>query len=96
MKNVKPKIGLLVAAALVGLSQTAGAKLTNPEVFVPLEKLAPQDRALFEDQVRLLEQSVRMDWDSVILGVNKDGELTLKDRKLFDLQKVAAPSTWTY
>lgn len=96
MKN--SKLGLLVAAALVGLTQVAQAKLTDTVAekkgFIPLEKLDPQTRALFLEQIQILQQSVQMDWNSVVFGINQNGELTIKERKSYE-PKVAAPSTWT-
>lgn len=96
MKNTKPKLGLLVAAALIGVSHTSQAQTsTAQEEFVPLEKLSPEARVFYEQQVHELEQNMRIDWESVILGVDGKGILVLKDRRSANLDMVAEPSCWT-
>lgn len=97
MKDTKPKLSLLVAAALVGMSSIASGQVpsTNEEAFTPIESLAPEVRAYFEEQVRLLDQSVRIDWNSVIVGINERNELILKDRLTPNIQHVEQPSCWT-
>ncbi len=93
MKQTKQKMGLVIAA-LIGVSQVAQAN-SYGEDFIPLENLKPSERRMFEPQVRLLDQSIKIDWESVILGVNKNGELILKDRFEGDLDMVSQPSCWT-
>lgn len=95
MKNAKPKIGLLVAAALVGISQAAIAGSDVQKTFIPLENLTPQERAALEPQLKSLDQSVRIDWESVILGVNEKGELTLRNRNDVKLEMVSEPSCFS-
>lgn len=96
MKNMKPKLGLIVAAALVGLGQAVQAQVPIiPDKFVPLERLSPDARAYYEKQIRELEKNAQIDWESVILGVDENGILTLKDRKSVDLEMVSEPSCWT-
>ena len=97
MKDTKPKLSSIVAAALMGLGSTAFAQgQANPDgQFIPLENLSHADRSIYEQHFRNLEQSVRIDWDSVILGVNEKGQMVLKDRKSLQIQMVAEPSCWT-
>lgn len=94
MKSNRSKIGLLVAAALMGMSHAASANTEQGEDFTPLERLAPEERALFEKRIQVLERAVRIDWKTVIIGVNTNGELTLRDRKSVDVQDISQPSCW--
>ena len=94
MKRKKQKMGLILAAALVGASQIASAENLK-EDFIPLENLPPNQRIVFESQVRLLDQSLKVDWESVVVGVNERGELVLKDRKLVNLAEVSQPTCFT-
>lgn len=97
MKNEKPKLGILVAAALLGIGQAAHAQNSAlPEgKFTPLERLSSNERARYEPLIRNLDQAVRIDWESVILGVDENGNLVLRDRKSLELELVSEPSCWT-
>lgn len=97
MKNVKPKLGFIVAAALVGISSTSLAQMPIiPDAeFIPLENLSAADRSVYAQQISALEESALIDWESVVPGVNENGELVLKDRKSLELQMVSEPSCWT-
>ncbi|MFP5458495.1 MAG: hypothetical protein ACLGG7_07165 [Bacteriovoracia bacterium] len=93
---MKPKLGLVIAAALVGMNQAAQAQVPIiPNKFVPFERLSPDIRAYYEKQIRELEKNAQIDWESVILGVDENGVLTLKDRKSVELEMVSEPSCWT-
>ena len=94
MKNAKPKLGALVAAALVGASQGAMAEGQNGEVFIPLESLTPQERIALQPRIQLLDQYVKIDWQNSLLGLNENGELVLRDRKAIEMQRVAEPTCW--
>lgn len=97
MKTEKSKMGSLVALALIGLSHAAQAQVPIvPRMkFTPLEQLSLEQRSQYEPLIRTLDQSVRIDWGSVILGVDENGKLVIRDRKSVDIEAVSEPSCWT-
>lgn len=90
MKETNQKLGLLVAA-LISAGQIASAD-TKTEDFIPLEALTPSQRIALEPSIHILDQSFKVDWDSVALGVNHKGELILRERNR--LVGVEQPSCW--
>jgi hypothetical protein len=94
MKAKNSKAGLLVAAALVSFGSVATAQEGQSARFVPLERLHPQDRAMLAERLREIESVVKIDWNTVIAGVDEEGHLVLKDRKFLDIGVVANPSCW--
>lgn len=97
MKNAKPKLGLLVAAALMGLGHAAKAQtpIIQNGKFTPLEQLSTDERARYEQLIRDLERFVRIDWESVVLGVDEKGNLVIRGRNSGELKSVIEPSCWT-
>lgn len=96
MKNAKPKMALLVAAALMGMNHAAQAKdsVSPNGRLTPLERLSTEERSRYEQLIRELEQTVRIDWESVILAVDENGNLVIRGRNSLDLEAVREPSCW--
>ena len=90
------KMGLLVAAALMSMS-AAKAQESEKTVgrFIPLEQLPTEERAKYEQLIREIEAFVRIDWESVTLGVAEDGKLIIRSRDSVPMKHLANPSTWT-
>lgn len=95
MKTNKTKASLPIASALLGISTAASAQQLPSAQFIPLEKLHPQDRAFFVQKLRELEGTVKIDWKTVIAGVDENGQIVLKNRKHGNIDPVANPSCWT-
>ena len=97
MKSTKTKMGLLVAAALMNMSHTAKAQssMRPIEKFIPLEQLPAEERAKYEQLIHDLESVIRIDWESVILGVDENGKLVLRSRSVEEMKHLANPSCWT-
>lgn len=88
MKDNKQKIAMIVAA-LVSLGQTVKAQSSDLEKnkiecqdFIPFESLAPEIRVQFQEQIRLLRKTVKIDWSTVTLGLNSKGEIVLQARPM--------------
>lgn len=88
MKDNKQKIAMIVAA-LVGLGQTVKAQSSDLEKnkiecqdFIPFESLAPEIRVQFQEQIKLLRKTVKIDWSTVTLGLNSKGEIILQARPM--------------
>ncbi len=58
-----------------------------------LENLSPQDRAAVQERIRVLDQQIKIDWNSVIIGINEKGEIVLLPRAGCEPQ-AANPSCW--
>ena len=98
MKNAKPKLGLMVAAALLGMGHAAHAQMPiipKDGEFTPLERLSTDERARYEQLIRYMERTMRIDWESVTLGVDENGNLVLRGRNSVGLESVSEPSCWT-
>ncbi len=97
MNDNNSKMGLLVAA-LLSLSQTTQAEsLTvqnSIEEFAPLESLSADYRAMLHPQIEFLRKTIKIDWNSVAIGINPKGELVLKGREASKLEKAASPTCW--
>lgn len=94
MRTTKPKLSALVAAALVGVSQTAVADSQGPQAFIPIEKLSPQERMTLKPRIESLYHNMNIDWDSIAIGLNEKGELVLRGRSTFEDRDVPEPSCW--
>lgn len=92
MKKSKPKMAAVVAAALMSLSQTVSAE--DRGTITLLENLSPQDRAKVEDRLRNLDQQIKIDWNSVVIGVNERGEIVLLPRNGCESYRISEPSCW--
>lgn len=98
MKDNKAKLGLLVAALLtMGQVSNAGDQNAenNQDEFAPFETLAPEHRASLIPQIELLRKSIKIDWNSVVIGINQKGELVLKGKVASKLGPVSNPTCWT-
>jgi hypothetical protein len=92
MSASKPKIAMTVLAAIASLCQSSLADEKKPVTL--LEHLPPQERAALEEDIRRLDQMVKIDWENVVVGVNNEGEIVLVPRKNIKLNAVANPSCW--
>lgn len=97
MNDNNSKMGLLVAA-LLSLSQTAQAENMNLqnslEEFAPLESLSPDYRAMLHPQIELLRKTIKVDWNTIAIGINPKGDLVLKGKDLSKIEKAASPTCW--
>ena len=92
MKASKPKMTAVVAAAMMSLSHVA--KADEQSKITLLEQLSPQDRAAVEERIRILDQQIKIDWNSVIVGLNEKGEIVLIPRHGCGEARIAEPSCW--
>ena len=97
MKDNKTKMGLLVAAllALGQAAQAESSKIENlQEEFAPIETLTPEYRAMLHPQIEMLRKTVKIDWNSVAIGINPKGELVLKGNASTRTGTTASPTCW--
>lgn len=97
MKDNNTKLGLLIAALLT-MGQASNADDSKAEskleLFAPIETLAPEHRAALFPQVDLLRRTVKIDWNSVAIGINQKGELVLKSKEAAKMGSTANPTCW--
>ncbi len=97
MKDNKTKLGFLVAALLsIGQASSANEPSSENAVeeFAPIEALAPEHRSALAPQIKLLRETIKIDWNSVVIGINQHGELTLKGKLEAKLKSTANPTCW--
>jgi hypothetical protein len=95
MKDNKAKLGLLIAALLtIGQVSNANDKSIEQDEFAPIEALTPEHRASLLPQIELLRKTIKIDWNSVALGINQNGELVLKGKEAAKLETTANPTCW--
>ena len=97
MKDNKANLGLLVAALLtIGQASSANEPSSENavEAFAPIEALAPEHRSALAPQIKILRETIKIDWNSVAIGINQHGELTLKGKIEAKLKSTANPTCW--
>ena len=72
-----------VLAALVGLSQFAEAA-DGPHTFTPIDELPAQTRQEVSASLTDLLKNLSVDWDTVVVGVNENGEIVLRAKTAND------------
>lgn len=94
MKSNGKAFNAIVTAALL----SSGSVLANEGVdktFIPIEKLSSSDRAVVELRVRALLEYIKIDFDSVEVGIGKDGKIILRAKDLARAESEGNPSCWT-
>ena len=97
MKDNKAKLGLLIAALLtIGQASNAGDQNSenSQEEFAPIEVLTPEHRANLLPQIELLRKTIKIDWNSIAIGINPKGELVLKSKEAAKMGSTANPTCW--
>lgn len=94
MKKSKSKSKLLIALALLSVGQISKANEVQGSRFIPLEQLHPNDRMDYAARIRKIETIVKIDWGTVVAGVDETGALVFKNREILDNNVVASPSSW--
>lgn len=98
MKDNKQQIAMIVAA-LVSLGQSVRAENSNlgsinedQQDFIPFESLQPEVRLQFQEQIQLLRKTVKIDWSNITMGLNSQGQISLKARPT---DKLANPTCYS-
>ena len=74
-----------VLAAIVGLSHIAKAD-PGDQQFIPAEELAPEIRQQINSEVMQMTKHIHMDWDSIVVGINEKGEISIRSKLEVQLQ----------
>lgn len=81
-------------AAFIGLVQVAHAD-PNTHSFTPLENLPPEVRQQIVEKLNELTKNIKIDWEHIVVGINENGELTLKSKDEACLPLLSAPSSFS-
>ncbi|HPI41266.1 MAG TPA: hypothetical protein PLJ21_10720 [Pseudobdellovibrionaceae bacterium] len=87
----------LVAAALLGVLPAHAMDQSEGRDFVPYEQLQPEQRMILQEKVKALLEHFKIDFSSVKVGIDLDGNLILKGRTLEEikLNPAGTPTCWT-
>lgn len=101
-KNNKSKLGIMVATFL---AMAPGISMADPvqqqeqgqaskSTFIPIEELSPELRAQIFERIRIVSTLIKIDWETIVVGVNEKGEVVLKAKSETDLQVLGNPTCW--
>ena len=76
-----------VLATLVGLGQIARADGGGRQ-FIPIEQLPPETRQQVSSTLLELTKGLKIDWDSVVVGVDENGQICLRAKSETSLPTV--------
>jgi len=94
MKPGTKTFNAIVAAALLSSGSAVASTVdVQKSTFIPIENLAPSERAALESRIRALLEYVKIDWKTVEVGVNEKGDLVLQGRDP-NAPNAANPSCW--
>jgi hypothetical protein len=103
-KNNKSKLGIMVAAFLAiapGIAKADPAQQKEQEQyeqgkknFIPIEELSPELRTQIFEKLRIISTLIKIDWETIIVGVDENGEVVLKAKSDTDLQVLGNPTCW--
>ena len=91
MKSNKTQLTIVVAAALLSLSEANASNKPLSSVFTPVEALNIQDRLIVQDVLEKENFGQTINWEDSIIGINKDGLIEVRDKKTLHLQMIALP-----
>ena len=78
-----------VIAAMVGIAQIANAD-SGTHQFTPLEKLPPELRQQVSNELAEMLKDADVDWDNIVVGLNENGEITLRARSEVQMQAMGS------
>ena len=94
MKSNKTQMTIVVAAALLSLSEANASNKPLPSVFTPVEALNIQDRLIVQDVLEKENFGQTINWEDSIIGINKDGLIEVRNKKTLHLQMIASPTCY--
>ncbi|OYZ24305.1 MAG: hypothetical protein B7Y39_01230 [Bdellovibrio sp. 28-41-41] len=96
MIKSKSTFNALVTAALLSAVPAHANEFGQDKGFIPYERLQPEQRILVEEKVKELLKYINIDFKTVVVGLDKDGNLVLQGRSIEDQGTIiASPSCWT-
>ncbi len=96
MSHKKNIFKTLVTAALLSAIPAHGSEQTDEQEFIPFEQLQPDQRLLVEEKVKALLEVIKIDFKTVKVGINSDGQIVFKGRTPEEINSLAGnPTCWT-
>ncbi len=96
MNKKKNAFNALVTAALLSAMPAHASEQGNSKGFIPYEQLAPEQRFFVEEKVRALLKHIKIDFKTVVVGLDEEGNLVFRGRSKEEQGTIiASPSCWT-
>jgi hypothetical protein len=92
MKNNKTQLAVIVAAALVSMTQAHAETMKITSQFTPLENLSAQTRTALQKKFEVENPFKYFDWSQVIMGTNENNMIEVRDLQSLQLQAVSEPT----
>jgi len=96
MNTKKTAFKSIVTAALLSAFPAHAIEQNEDCNFIPYEQLQPEQRVVVEEKVKALLQHIKIDFKSVKVGIDQDGNVVFKGRTDKELENVVSnPTCWT-
>lgn len=96
MNKKKNTFNALVTAALLSAIPAHAIEQQEDKGFVPYEQLQPEQRIFVEEKVRALLIHIKIDFKTVKVGIDSDGNIVFKGRTEQEINSISSnPTCWT-
>ena len=96
MIEKKMAFNTLVAAALLSAIPALASEQSDDKGFIPFEQLQPEQRVVVEEKVRALLLHIKIDFRTVKVGVDSEGNVVFKGRTKDEIICTTSnPTCWT-
>lgn len=96
MIKKKNTFNALVAAALLSAIPAHASDHGDDKGFIPYEQLQPEQRMVVEEKVRALLLHIKIDFRTVKVGIDSEGNVVFKGRTEEEIKSTTSnPTCWT-
>lgn len=96
MIKTKNTFNALVAAALLSAIPAHASDHGDDKGFIPYEQLQPEQRMVVEEKVRALLLHIKIDFRTVKVGIDSEGNVVFKGRTEDEIKSTTGnPTCWT-
>lgn len=96
MIKKKNTFNALVAAALLSAIPAHASDHGDDKGFIPYEQLQPEQRMVVEEKVRALLLHIKIDFRTVKVGIDSEGNVIFKGRTEDEIKSTTSnPTCWT-
>jgi len=96
MIKKKNAFNALVTAALLSAIPALANEQSDDKGFIPYEQLQPEQRVVVEEKVRALLLHIKIDFRTVKVGVDSEGNIVFMGRTEDEIKSTTSnPTCWT-
>lgn len=96
MIKKKNTFNALVAAALLSAIPAHASDHGDDKGFIPYDQLQPEQRMVVEEKVRALLLHIKIDFRTVKVGIDSEGNVVFKGRTEDEIKSTTSnPTCWT-